>query len=385
MRFDEIIDRKGTYCTQWDYIEDRFGEGTKDLTPFSISDTDFRCPDEILNVILERTKHGIFGYSRWNHEDYKGAIKGWYNRRYKTSIESEWVVYAPSVIYTISILVDKLVGKGGKVMTHTPKYDGFTKILKPYELFEIELKETQKGIYETDFLKIEEGFKKGVKLFLLCNPENPIGKVWAYEELKKLIELCKKYSVILISDDIHMDIARKEVTPVLKIDSENCIVVSSASKTFNTPALGGSYALIPQRELRDNFITHLKEVDSVSSPTIFGVLSTMVAYNSCEYWVDELNEYLTKNCEYVVNELDGYYGIDVAVPEGTYLMWIDLKKCGIDMNEFKKALIETGKVAIMSGEAYGDSNRIRLNVGCPLSKVKVGVNGIKRAIEKLKK
>ncbi|MGL6167668.1 MAG: MalY/PatB family protein [Fusobacteriaceae bacterium] len=385
MKFDEVIERKGTYCTQWDYIEDRFGEGTKDLVPFSISDMDFKCPEEILNAISERTKHGIFGYSRWNHEDYKGAIKNWYSRRYKTQIESDWIVYAPSVIYTISILVYKLVGEGGKIMTHTPKYDGFTKILKAYEVFEIELTESINGIYETDFIKIEEGFKNGVKLFLLCNPENPVGKVWRYYELKKLIDLCKKYNVTLISDDIHMDIARKKVTPILKIDSERCIVVSSASKTFNTPGLGGSYALIPQKDLRESFVTHLKEVDSLSSPTIFGVISTMVAYNSCEYWVDELNEYLTKNCQYVVNELDGFCGIRVVIPEGTYLMWIDLKRCDVDMNEFKKNLIEVGKIAVMSGESYGDKNRIRLNVGCQLSKVKVGVEGIKKSIEKIKK
>ncbi|MGL5125499.1 MAG: MalY/PatB family protein [Fusobacteriaceae bacterium] len=385
MKFDEVIERKGTYCTQWDYIEDRFGEGTKDLVPFSISDMDFKCPEEILNAISERTKHGIFGYSRWNHEDYKGAIKNWYSRRYKTQIESDWIVYAPSVIYTISILVYKLVGEGGKIMAHTPKYDGFTKILKAYEVFEIELTESINGIYETDFIKIEEGFKNGVKLFLLCNPENPVGKVWRYYELKKLIDLCKKYNVTLISDDIHMDIARKKVTPILKIDSERCIIVSSASKTFNTPGLGGSYALIPQKDLREDFITHLKEVDSISSPTIFGVISTVVAYNSCEYWVDELNEYLTKNCQYVVNELDGFCGIRVVIPEGTYLMWIDLKGCNINMNEFKKNLIEVGKIAVMSGESYGDKNRIRLNVGCPLSKVKVGVEGIKKSIEKIKK
>ncbi|MGL5520931.1 MAG: aminotransferase class I/II-fold pyridoxal phosphate-dependent enzyme, partial [Cetobacterium sp.] len=142
--------------------------------------------------------------------------------------------------------------------------------------------------------------------------------------------------------------------------------------------------IIPQDDIREKFVTHLKEVDSLSSPTIFGVLSTMVAYNSCGYWVDELNSYLTKNCEYVEKELNGFYGIKANIPEGTYLMWIDLKDCNIDMDRFKKALIEDGKVAIMSGEAYGDKDRIRLNVGCPLSKVKIAVEGIKRAIEKVR-
>ncbi|MDP8162937.1 aminotransferase class I/II-fold pyridoxal phosphate-dependent enzyme [Pasteurella skyensis] len=382
MNFDEIINRKGTYCTQWDYIEDRFGAGTKDLTPFSISDTDFKCPQEILDVMSKRLEHGIFGYSRWNHDDYKNAIKNWYKARHSTEIKKDWIVYSPNVIYSLSILLKMLVTKNGKVMTHTPKYDGFTKILKSYCLFEITLKEDDDGVFHTDFALIEEGFKKGVKAFILCNPENPTGKVWKYEELKKLIELCGKYDVILISDDIHMDIVRKRATPVLKIDTEKCLIVSSPTKTFNTASLGGSYAIIPQTDIREKFITHLKEVDSLSSPTIFGILSTIVAYNHCGYWVDELNSYLTKNCEYVKSSLNGFYGIKVNIPEGTYLMWIDLKNCHIDMEQFKKALIDEGKVAIMSGETYGDKNRIRLNVGCPLSKVRIAVEGIKKAIEK---
>ncbi|MGL4999398.1 MAG: MalY/PatB family protein [Cetobacterium sp.] len=381
MNFDEIINRKGTYCTQWDYIEDRFGEGTKDLTPFSISDTDFKVPQEILDTITERTKHGIFGYSRWNHEDYKNSIVNWYQKRFSTTIDKDWIIYAPNVIYSISTLLKQLLVFQDKIMTHTPKYDGFSKILKSYDLLEIELKEDEFGVYKTDFSKIEEGFKSGVKVFLLCNPENPTGKVWTSNELKKIITLCKNYGVILLSDDIHMDISRKEVTPVLKIDTENCIILSSASKTFNTPALGGSYAIIPMESIREKFLTHTKEVDSISSPTIFGVLSTITAYSRCEYWVEELNQYLTKNFEYVVKELDGYKGIKVNIPEATYLMWIDFKDCHMDLKQFKKNLIEIGKVAIMSGENYGDKNRFRLNVGCPLSKVKIGVEGIKKALQ----
>ncbi|MEG3014876.1 MAG: aminotransferase class I/II-fold pyridoxal phosphate-dependent enzyme, partial [Cetobacterium sp.] len=210
MKFDEIINRRGTYSTQWDYIEDRFGEGTKDLTPFSISDTDFKSPQPILDAILERTQHGIFGYSRWNHDEYKNSIKKWYKNRYKTNIEKDWIVYSPTVIYSISVLLERLVGLSGKVMTHTPRYDGFSKILKPYNLYEVQLKEDKDGVYRTDFIQIEKGFRDGVKVFLLCNPENPTGKVWSLAELEKLISLCKKYDVILLSDDIHMDIARKD-------------------------------------------------------------------------------------------------------------------------------------------------------------------------------
>nr|WP_307775677.1 aminotransferase class I/II-fold pyridoxal phosphate-dependent enzyme [uncultured Cetobacterium sp.] len=383
MNFDKIINRKGTYCTQWDYIEDRFGKGNSDLTPFSISDTDFKCPQEIINKVIERVQHGIFGYSRWNHSDYKTSIVNWYKSRYKTNIKEDWVVYSPAVIYSISVIIEMIVGKSGKVMTHTPRYDGFTKILEKYTVYNIPLTENNIGEFLTDFDLIEKGFKDGVKLFLLCNPENPTGKVWKKEELEKLVELSKKYGVLIISDDIHMDIVRREVTPILKLDSISSLIVSSASKTFNTPSLGGSYCIIPDDNLRERFVDHIKNTDAVSSPAILGVISTMVAYNECSYWVDSLNEYLTKNCEYVVQELNGYKGLNVKIPEGTYLMWIDIKETNIDPKNLQEALIKIGKVAIMSGDNYGDKYRLRLNVGGSLEKIKIGVEGIKKAIDSL--
>lgn len=385
MNFDEFNDRKNTYSTQWDFIEDRFGPNTKNLTPFSISDMDFKSPKEIINGIIFRANHGIFGYSRWNHKDYKTSIVSWYKKRFDTTINENWIAYSPNVIYSLSSLLSILVKENEKVMTHTPKYDGFSKILSSYNLIEIPLIETNIGIFKSNFDLIETEFKLGkVKVFILCNPENPTGKVWNFDELKTLIDLCIKYNVILISDDIHMDITRVKATPILKISTKNCIILNSPSKTFNTPSLGGSYTIIPSEKIRENFLFKLKNIDSLSSPTIFGVISTIIAYNNCEYWVDELNSYITKNCEYVVENLNNFMGIKAYIPQGTYLMWLDFKDTKIDMNLLKKALIEIGKVAIMSGDVYGDPFRLRLNVGCPLEKVKIGVKGIKEAVEFLK-
>lgn len=382
MNFDNVIDRRGTYCTQWDYIEDRFGEGTKDLTPFTISDMDFCSPKEVVDKIVSRAEHGVFGYSRWNHGDYKGAIKNWFQKRCDTVIEEEWISYSPSVLYSITLLLEKILETRGKVMTHTPKYDGFTKLLKPYDLFEIQLKEDEEGKYYTNFVEIEEGFKEGVKVFLLCSPQNPTGKVWSLEELTTLINLCIKYDVYLISDEIHMDVVRKKHTPVLKLDTLRSIIVSSPSKTFNTPTLGGSYVIIPQKDIREKFIDHIKNIDGVSTAAIFGVLSTIAAYNQCDYWVDELNRYIDESFELVKRELDGYMGLKVNIPEATYLMWIDFKETGLEADEFQKCLIEKGKVAIMSGDIYGDPYKIRLNVGCSREKLKKGIDGIKLALNK---
>ncbi|MGN9166182.1 MalY/PatB family protein [Tissierellaceae bacterium HCP3S3_D8] len=380
MNFDKVIDRRGTYCTQWDFIEDRFGKGNGELIPFSISDTDFQAPKEIIDGIIKYTEHGIFGYSRWNHHDYKDSIVNWYKKRNNTVIEEDWVVYSPSVLYSVSSLLEQIVEPKGKVITHTPKYDGFTKILQPYEIYEVQLVEKEKGVFETDFDEIEKGFKLGAKAFLLCNPQNPTGKVWEVEELKKIMDLVKKYNAILISDEIHMDVIRKTATSVLSICAENTVVVNSPSKTFNVPSLGGSYAIIPDKAMREKFLFHMKQIDSVSSPTIFGVLSTIIGYNQCDYWVDELNRYIENNCNYVIEQLDGYKGLEVYMPDATYLMWIGFRNSNIEPEEFQKALINKGKVAIMPGKIYGDPYKIRFNVGCPISKLKIGVEGIKKSL-----
>lgn len=378
--FDTIIDRKGTYCTQWDYIEDRFGKGSADLLPFTISDMDFKSPKEIIDMAATRINHGIFGYSRWNHGEYKGAIKRWYTKQSKANINEEWVVYAPSVLYSISLLLELI--NSNKVMTHTPRYDGFSKLLAPYELYEVPLKEVN-GRYYTDFNLVEEGFKDGVGAFLLCNPQNPTGKVWTPDELKTLIDLCNKYKVYLISDEIHMDVTRKQFTSVLNMTSEFTIVVSSPTKTFNTPAFGGSYAIIPSSDLRSVFLEHTRSIDAVSTPSILGVLATIEAYTNCDYWVKELNDYILKNCEFVYSSLNNYKGLKVEIPEATYLMWIDFKDTGLSSNEFQELLMSKGRVAIMSGENYGDPYKIRLNVGSSIKKIEFGVEGIKKALESI--
>ncbi len=381
MDFNKVIDRKGTYCTQWDYIEDRFGKGNGGLLPFTISDMDFESPIEIIEALKKRVGHGIFGYSRWNNDEYKGAISNWYLKRSNATIEKEWIVYSPSVLYSISLLLELLIEKGDSVMMHTPRYDGFTKLVEHYNLYEVEMIEVGEGSYKTNLSVIEEGFKEGVKVFVLCNPQNPTGKVWSKQELKEIIDLCKRYGVYLISDEIHMDITRKEFTSVLNLDRSISMVVSSPSKTFNTPALGGSYVIIPQEKIKERFLKHTRNIDGVSTAAIFGVISTITAYNHCEYWVDELNKYISANLELVKRELDDYKGLKVFIPEATYLMWIDFKETGLEPNEFQRLLMEEGKVAIMSGELYGDRYKIRLNVGSSILKVREGIKGIKRALD----
>lgn len=385
MKFDEVKDRRGTYCTQWDYVKDRFGKD--DLLPFTISDMDLESPKEIVDALIKRINHKIFGYSRWNHDDFKNSIEGWYNKRFDFQINKEWIVYSPSVIYAISKFIEMKSEKGDGVLINTPGYDGFFKVIidNDRKLLTSSLKKVENS-YEIDFDDFELKCKEA-KIFLLCSPHNPTGKVWTEKELKKMIEICKKYNVFIISDEIHMDIIYKgKHHPVLSQAGdyiENIVLCTSASKTFNIPALCGSYLFITNQKDRDEFLRILKNRDALSSPSILAVIATITAYNKCEYWVNELVKYTENNIKYVKKYLEkNIPSLKCEVPQGSYFAWIDFSKLGISNEEFQKNLIDIGGIAIMPGLTYGEEGRyfIRLNVGCSIKKVEEGLQRIEKTI-----
>ena len=237
--FNQIVDRKGTHCTQWDYIEDRFGENN--LLPFTISDTDFMLPGEVRHTLSKRLEHGIFGYTRWNHQAFQEAVLKWYRNRFNLEIKKEWLNYSPSVIYSISLLIDMHSDKQDGVIVQTPAYDAFFKTIvgNQRKLIENPLL-YQNGLYSINFIELETKLSDPQnKILLICSPHNPTGRVWEKEKLKKIVELCKKYQVFLISDEIHMDIVRKEYShhPILELSEQNVAIVTSGSKTFNFPGL----------------------------------------------------------------------------------------------------------------------------------------------------
>lgn len=385
MKFDEVKDRRGTYCTQWDYVKDRFGKD--DLLPFTISDMDLESPKEIVEALIKRINHKIFGYSRWNHDDFKNSIEGWYNRRFDFQINKEWIVYSPSVIYAISKFIEMKSKKGDGILIHTPGYDRFFKVIvdNDRKLLTSPLKKVKES-YEIDFDDFELKCKKA-KIFLLCSPHNPTGRVWTEKELEKMIKICKKYNVFIISDEIHMDIIyRGKHHPVLSQSGdyiENIVLCTSASKTFNIPALCGSYLFVTNQKDRDEFLRILKNRDALSSPSILAVIATITAYNKCEYWVNELVKYTESNIKYVKEYLEKNIPVlKCEVPQGSYFAWIDFSKLGISNEEFQRNLIDIGGVAIMPGLTYGEEGRyfLRLNVGCSIKKVEGGLQRIEKAV-----
>lgn len=389
MNFDEIKDRRGTYCTQWDYVKDRFGK--EGLLPFTISDMDLESPVEIAEALIQRINHKIFGYSRWNHDDFKNSIENWYKSRFNYQINKDWIVYSPSVIYAVSKFIEMKSEKGDGVLINTPGYDGFFKMILGNERQIISSPlEYINGKYEINFDDFEKKCREA-KIFLLCSPHNPVGKVWTEEELTKIIEICKKNNVFIISDEIHMDIVyRGKHIPVLSLGKDyldNMVLCTSASKTFNIPALTGSYLFIPNEKNRDAFLKILKERDALSSPSILAVIATMTAYNKCGYWVDELVKYTENNIRFVKEYLKkNIPELSCEIPDGSYFAWINFSKLGISSNEFQKYLIDIGETAIMPGNTYGEEGEyfIRLNVACSIQKVQDGLSRIKKTVDFIK-
>ncbi|EJA3102126.1 pyridoxal phosphate-dependent aminotransferase [Vibrio vulnificus] len=385
--FDTPIDRTGTYCTQWDYVQDRFGKSG--LLPFTISDMDFAAPDVVLKALKQRLEHPVLGYSRWNHDDFKSAISHWYQTRFDCSIDQEQLVYGPSVIYIISKLIELWTTPGQGVVFHTPAYDAFdnmiegqarqcvrTPLIKQRNRFEIDWQDLESKLADANN-----------RVLLLCSPHNPTGRVWSQEELQRIADLCDKHDVKVISDEIHMDVSFQCHTPYVGVGRQQWAVVTSASKSFNIPALNGAYALISEQSTREQYLHKLKAVDGLSSPSILGVLATMAAYREGEVWLDALKDYVRANHQFVLDSLEqAFPEVHYVIPEATYLAWIDLSPLNLDMVKLNRELIDHFNVAIMSGDVYGEVGKgyLRLNLGCPRSKVELGVKALIGAIKLLR-
>ncbi|MFH0264105.1 MalY/PatB family protein [Vibrio rumoiensis] len=386
--FSRVVDRHGTFCTQWDYVQDRFGYA--DLLPFTISDMDFETAPCVLEAVKQRMEHGVLGYSRWNHDQFKSAVTDWFAKRYDAKLSSEALVYGPSVIYIISQLILLWSKPGDGVLVHTPAYDAFGNMLSANyrQMLTSPLIKTESR-YEINWPQFEaQAALPQCKILLLCSPQNPTGRVWTPDELQRMADICQRHQVKVISDDIHMDMAFECYVPWSTVaPNDQWVLVSSGSKSFNIPALTGAYAFIPNQDHRDAYLTQLKAAHGLSSPSILGVIAHIAAYQQGEEWLEALKQYLHGNLSYVAEQLACELPqLNYQVPQGTYLAWIDLNSLGIDMDELQRILIEEHKVAIMRGDTYGKEGEgyVRLNVGCPRSKVETGLTALIAAIKSLK-
>ncbi|AIR66225.1 MalY/PatB family protein [Cedecea neteri] len=387
--FSVPVDRHGTWCTQWDYVADRFGAA--DLLPFTISDMDFPTAPCILDALQKRLAHGVLGYSRWKNDDFLSAIAHWYQQRFGSSIDPESVVYGPSVIYMVSQLIRQWSQPGDGVLIHTPAYDAFYKAIEgnQRQVLSAPLQKTAEG-WRCDMAELETLLARPeCKIMLLCSPHNPTGKVWAREELQTMAELCERHGVRVISDEIHMDMVwgNNRHIPWCEVDHGGWALLTSGSKSFNIPALTGAYGLINNANDRQQYLNVLKGQDGLSSPAVLAIVAHIAAYREGESWLDALRDYLQSNLQFVADRLNqAFPELSWQPPQSTYLAWIDLRPLGLDDKALQKVLIDEQKVAIMPGYTYGEEGNgfVRLNAGCPRGKLEAGVerliNGIRSLI-----
>ena len=383
--FSKVVDRHGTWCTQWDYVADRFG--TADLLPFTISDMDFATAPCIIEALNQRLMHGVFGYSRWKNDEFLAAIAHWFSTQHYTAIDPQSVVYGPSVIYMVSELIRQCSETGEGVVIHTPAYDAFYKAIEGNQrtVMPVALEKQPDGWF-CDMGKLEAVLAKPeCKIMLLCSPQNPTGKVWTCDELEIMADLCERHGVRVISDEIHMDMVWGEQPhiPWSNVARGDWALLTSGSKSFNIPALTGAYGIIENSSSRDAYLSALKGRDGLSSPSVLALTAHIAAYQQGAPWLDALRVYLKDNLTYIADKMNAAFPeLNWQIPQSTYLAWLDLRPLNIDDNALQKALIEQEKVAIMPGYTYGEEGRgfVRLNAGCPRSKLEKGVAGLINAI-----
>lgn len=385
--FNEVYERKNTNSIKWDKMNEIYQlADSSDILPMWVADMDFAAPQVVVDALKERLTHPIFGYTFPNN-DVKQAITNWFSTRHHWTIDPTTLLFYQGVIPAIASIIETFTNVGDKIGMSTPIYPPFFHVPKAQqrEIVTCDLTENN-GSYELAFEKLEQLFQSGIKMYILCNPHNPAGIVWSSEQLQQLIQLCIKYNVYLLSDEIHADIViNKAYTPVLTVaGAENAKIITciAPTKTFNLAGIHASMTVTSNKKLQ-LALEKTAEAHGNLSLNAFACTAVKAAYTNGAKWLDELLVYIKNNMDYVVKELNTIEGIQVTVPDATYLMWIDYRGTGLSEKEIMNRLLSIGKVALEPGTKYSEAGRgfLRINVACPFDTLKDGVERIKRALK----
>lgn len=386
--FDEIVDRKSTESVKWNGVKSLYGRD--DVIPMWVADMDFKSPPDVIEALKQRAEHGIFGYPMLD-EDYFDPFINWIKARHGIEIKKEWIVTTDGVVDALKIAILAYSKPGDNVVIQTPVYYPFYNIINSNGrmILKNSLK-FENGSYSMDFDDLERKFSlKRTKLFILCNPHNPVGRVWKREELEKLSQLCIKHNVLMLSDEIHSDLvfSPNKHIPIFSISQdikESSLTFYAPSKTFNLAGLKASFAVIPNEQLRTEYKNVIESLSS-DNLNIFGMVAAKVAYERGEDWLDDLLNYLRANIDYVYDFFNEKLPkVKLQKPEGTYLMWLDFRAYG-DEQKVKDILVNKAKVGLEEGSIFGEEGNgfFRMNIGCPISILKDACNNIYDAFKNL--
>jgi cystathionine beta-lyase len=379
--FDKPVVRRGTGCYKWDE------ENEEGIIPMWVADMDFQTAPAIIAALQRRVEHGVFGYTLVP-ESYYEAVISWFKRRHQWSIDRSWIQYTSGVVPALSVIVKAFTQPGDKVIVQTPVYNCFFSSIRNNgcEVVSAPLKNTLSAAgtleYAMDFDMLEQmASDEHAKILILCNPHNPVGRVWSREELMRVYNICKKHGVIVVSDEIHNELTYcgKRYVPYGVVDEgiENAIICTSPSKSFNTAGLQIANIICSNPEWREKIDRAINQ-NEVCDVNPFGVVALQAAYNESEEWLDSLCEYIYAN----YTSLKGFFEKNmpqfrIAPLEGTYLVWVDISAMNMSADEFTELLLKKGRVQVNSGTMYDPASGqcfIRLNIACPRSQMMEGLN-----------
>jgi cystathionine beta-lyase len=374
--FNRFIDRRDSFSLKWskEALQLVFKKDDDDLLPLWVADMDFECPKPVVDALKKEAEGSVYGYNWHGTPKYLDAVTGWMNRRHQWKVDPKWIVYSPGIVPAINMIVQTFSNIGDKVIVQPPVYYPFfsavTENGRKLSLNQLHY-ENQK--YTFDFEDFEEKAKDPLtKIFILCSPHNPVGRVWTKEELKKLGDICLEHDILIVSDEIHHDLIlpRNKHTCFSTISEEfeqKTIVCTAPSKTFNLAGLQVSNIIIPNEKLRQSFIHTIVNKNGIGIPNSFGIVAMIAAYNEGEEWLEQVLKYIDSNFqllkEFITNKLPDVKYIE---PEGTYLGWLDFNSLGLNDEELKNLILNKANVALDEGKLFGSGGEgfQRINVAC---------------------
>ena len=387
--FDEIIDRSGSGDLKHEALLPRWGRN--DLLPLWVADMDFATPDFVVDALKERLNHPIFGYTV-DPSDYRPAIIDWIRSHHNWDVKPEWLSFIPGIVKGIGLVINVFTKPDEKVIIQPPVYHPFR--LTPEgnrrEVVFNPLRRREDGYYDMDFDNLEKVCDEKCRVLVLCNPHNPAGLCWSVDTLKRLADFCYEHHIIVISDEIHSDMAlfgncHVPFASVSEHAADISITFGAPTKTFNMAGIVSSYSIVPNGDLRERFYGWLK-VNELDEPTLFAPIATIAAFRKGEEWRKQMLAYVEENVNFVENYCKEHIpGIRPLRPQASFLVWLDCNGLGLNHEQLLDLFIDKAHLALNDGEMFGPGGEgfMRLNIGTPRAVLRQALNQLTEAVKNL--
>lgn len=388
--FDTVPNRRGTNCFKYDFAREM--GMPEDVLPLWVADMDFPTAPAVLERLHALAEHGIFGYTGVK-DAYFSAVHNWYAQRFSWETQRSWLVTTPGVVFAIAIAIRAFTQKGDAILIQQPVYYPFAnKVTENDRQLVVNPLVLKNGRYEMDFADMERKIVDyHVKMLLLCSPHNPVGRVWTKEELLRVGEICQKHGVLVVSDEIHADFTyaghtHRVFASVKSEFADFTITCTAPSKTFNLAGLQNSNIFIPNRQLRHAYKKELSAC-GCGGTNCMGMAACQAAYEAGADWLEQLKQYLAGNLAYIRQFLrEKLPEIALIEPEGTYLVWLDLRKLGLTEQQQRQLIVQDAELWLDAGTLFGQGGEgfERINIACPRTTIEQAMQRLEHAVHKIR-